>query len=55
MIKLAQHPYKSLFTMFFGKRKKPHETFHILKMKAPFEKKSHFENENSLTYVVVVI
>ena len=45
--------YKSLFTMFFGKRnKEPHETFHIfshfhisLKMNARFEKKSHFENE----------
>ena len=50
--------YKYLFTVeFFGKTKKNyHETFHILKMKANFEKKhilqmkanseTHFENEN---------
>ena len=30
--------------MFFGKKEK---TFHILKMKTPFEKESHFENENT--------
>ena len=49
--------YKFLFTIvFFGKRKKPHETFHIFKMKTHFEKKNilkmkahskpHLENEN---------
>ena len=37
-----------LFTIvFFGKRKNnTNETFHILKMKAHYEKESHFENEN---------
>ena len=42
--------YKLLFTIvFFGKmKKKPHKTFHILKMKAHFEKEPHFENENML-------
>ena len=34
--------------MFFGKKeKKPHETFHILKMKTHFEKEPYFENESS--------
>ena len=33
--------------VFFRKRKKPHETFHILKMKTPFEKVPRFENENT--------
>ena len=33
--------YKLLFmNVFFGKMKTPHETFHILKMKANFEKES---------------
>jgi hypothetical protein len=34
--------------VFFGKRKKDtHQTFHILKMKAHFEKEPHFDNESS--------
>ena len=39
--------YKYLFTIvFFGKNKNnTHETFHILKMKANFEKETHFGNE----------
>ena len=32
---------------FLEKGKKPHETFHILKMKTPLEKEPHFENENT--------
>ena len=34
--------------VFFGKRKnKNHKTFHVLKMKAHFEREPHFENESS--------
>ena len=33
--------------VFRKKEKKTHETFHILKMKTPFEKEPHFENESS--------
>ena len=34
--------------VFFGKKKrKPCETSHILKMKTPFEKEQHLENENT--------
>ena len=42
--------YRFLFTIvFFGKRKNnTHKTFHILNMKAHFEKETHFENESSL-------
>ena len=41
--------YEFLFTtVFFGKRKNnTHETFHILKMKAHFEKEPHFGSESS--------
>ena len=40
--------YKFLYTIeIFGKRKKTHQTFHILKMKTPFEKEPHFGNENT--------
>ena len=41
--------YRFLFTIvFFGKRKNnTHKIFHILKMKAYFEKEQHFENESS--------
>ena len=41
--------HKFLFTfVFFGKKgTKTHETFHILKLKTPFEKQPHFENENT--------
>ena len=44
----SQWMYRFLFIIvFFGKRKnKIHKTFHILKMKAHFEKEPHFENEN---------
>ena len=38
--------YKSLFTTFFGTRKKTHETFHILKMKANFKKEPNFGNKS---------
>ena len=54
LVTLQIFVYKSLFTMFFGKRnKEPHETFHIfshfhisLKMNAPFEK-NHFLKMNA--------
>ena len=41
--------YRFLFTIvFFGKMKNnTHQTFHILKMKAHFEKEPHFGNESS--------
>ena len=35
--------YKWVFTVFRKKEKKTHETFHILKMKTPFEKEPHLK------------
>ena len=48
-VKLFVVNVQILFTvLFFGKEKKnTHKTFHILKMKAHFEKEPHFENESS--------
>ena len=45
----VQCRYIFLFTIvFFGKRKNStHKTFHILKMKAHFEKEPHFKNKSS--------